>query len=171
MLLYNQSKNHLRWKISTTVYTCEPWGSVEIPDMFVMHCKSRGLPLDTVAIPPEVRADTTLADANDKARNDEAIRLRHEAETAKISEAAAKAELESLLKVLESEKAKSLKLEVSLAEQKRQHEELVGEQRATEQLLEESARKLTESKLQLERSEAAYAELKKQAESGSKKQK
>ncbi len=78
MKLYNQTKNPLRWTISMTTYTCEPWGEVDIPDMFVEHCKVRGLPLGTVAVAPEVKAGVSLEAATDAARKDELVVLEKE---------------------------------------------------------------------------------------------
>lgn len=161
MLLYNQTKNPLRWKISMTTYTCDAWGSVEIPDMFVMHCKTRGLPLDVSPVAPEVRANVGLADATSKANSDELVILRNEVELARSSEKSAKSELEKVKTSLSDAQSDATKLQVSVAEQKRVNGEQKAELQAAEKLLEETAKKLVESTKAVERLEATIAELKK----------
>ncbi len=160
--LYNQSKNPLKWSINMTTYVCEPYGSVVVPDMFVLHCKSRGLPLDVSPIAPEVRAQDGLAAATEAAKNDELLNLRHDLELAKASEKTTKVELERALGELGTHSEQIGKLMQALGETKRQLELVTGEKTATEQLLNETALKLEEATKRADRSAASLGDLQKQ---------
>lgn len=161
MKLYNQSKNPLRWKIGMTQFTCEPWGEVDVQDMFVEHCKARGLPLGVSPVAPEVKADVALANANELARRDEILALQHELALARASEGTAKLEVEKIARELSDEKTAKLVLSADLADTKRKHEALVAEHVALNQLLEEQAKATAAEKLARERAEATVTELKK----------
>jgi hypothetical protein len=154
MILHNQSKHHLRWKISMREYTCEPYGSVDIPDMFVKHCKKRGLALDVSPVPSEVRANATLRDATEAARSDELVLLRNEVELAKASEKEAKRSLELEMLARSKDADRQLKTETSLAEAKRVLTEKSGELKASEELLAETAKELEIAKNTIKRLEA-----------------
>lgn len=130
--------------------------------MFVKHCKTRGLPLDVTQVAPEVRASESMADATAKARSDELIRLRHDLAIAQAAESAAKGELERERGEFEALKQKALKLEVSLGEQRRQVDALLADKAASDELMAESAKKLTEAEQRAKQAEANLLEYRRQ---------
>jgi hypothetical protein len=159
MKLYNQTKNHLRWAISLTQYQCEPWGEVTVPDMFVEHCKARGLPLSTVPVAAEVRAGTNLEDATAAARKDEIVALQKTVSEATASEKVAKAELDKALATI-SELNNSLNEEkLNSSQTKSKYEALISDHSALMKVTDEQARSLEISENARKRAEATVAEL------------
>lgn len=161
MKLYNQTKNPLRWKIGMTTFTCDAWGEVDVPDMFVLHCKTRGLPLNVSPVAAEIKADQTLANANEAARKDELLALQHELALARAAEGSAKGELEKVLQALADTKRDALSSKTEASDTKRKFDLLVTDHAALNQLLEEQTKLTVTEKLGRERAEATVAELKK----------
>jgi hypothetical protein len=160
--LYNQSKHPLKWTINMTTYTCDAYGPVDVPDMFVVHCKTRGLPLDVTPVAPEVRAQDGLAAATQAAKADELLNLRHECELLKASERTAKMELERALADLASAKEQAGNASGAASELKKQLDLVTSEKNETELLLNETALKLEEATKRAERTSATVADLQKQ---------
>lgn len=94
MRLFNQSKHQLGWSMGGQSFTCEPWGSVDVPEELVGAAKSRGLPLGPVQVAPEVRAHVRIAEERAAADQAPLLALRKEADEALAREKAAIAELE-----------------------------------------------------------------------------
>lgn len=94
MKLHNQSKNSLRWEMSKRVYTCEPWGSVEVPDQLVELCKSRRLPLAVTPVAPETKASVLVADERRAAEAAEVNQLKARVAELESGMAAASEELD-----------------------------------------------------------------------------
>jgi chromosome segregation ATPase len=63
MRLFNQKNLALRWDMDGRIYECEPWGSLEIDGSLLAPIRSRGLPLDTMPVAPEVKAHQRVAEA------------------------------------------------------------------------------------------------------------
>jgi hypothetical protein len=74
MIKHNQTKNALSWDVGGNQYTCEPWGTVDIPEHLVDLVRKMGLPLGNAPMAPERKAVAVSEAAKDAARNDE-IRL------------------------------------------------------------------------------------------------
>jgi hypothetical protein len=146
MKLYNQTKNNLRWDLSLTTYTCQPYGEVEVPDMFVLHCKKRGLPLDVTPVAPEVKANKSLEAATEQAKKDEVFALQKQLAEAIASEGVAKSKVSELLSdksALEQDKTKVL---VSLASVESKYKALIDDNQALTKLFEEQTKALEISK-------------------------
>ncbi len=163
MKLYNQTRNALRWDLSMTTYTCEPYGEVEVPDMFVMHCKKRGLPLDVTPVAPEIKANKSIEAATESAKNDEIVALQKTISEAVASEKVAKTELEKALVGAEKFKSEKIAIEVSLAESKSKYESLVADHAALTKLADEQAKELAICKQERDRALATVEQLNKPA--------
>ncbi len=163
MKLYNQTKNFLKWDLSLTQYTCEPYGEVEVPDMFVMHCKKRGLPLDITPVAPEVKASKSLEGASEAAKKDEIVALQKTLSEALASEKSAKDELAKVLaREAVLEKAK-LELEVSVSSSVSKYDSLLADHNALVKLSDEQAKEFEIAKLERDRALATVKELSKPA--------
>ncbi len=161
MKLYNQTNKPLAWDISLTRYFCEPYGEVSVPDIFVEHCKVRGLPLAAVPVAAEVKASKALETASSSAKSDETANLLKQLNDANASAKSAKDELESKLgkiAVLERDFA-AKDLEVKNSEEK--FTKLLADHNALNKLFEEQAKELEVKKLELEKAMATIDVLKK----------
>ena len=160
MLLYNQSKNRLKWDMSGRVFECDPWGPIEMPDDLIEHCKKRGLPLGVNQVAPEFKASASLAAAADAAREDDVVRLRRDLGLAEVALKAAADDLEKERFDHGETKRQLAAAGEALAEKARTIDTLTADKAASEQLLAETAWKLTEAE---NRTEVALAEAKKTA--------
>lgn len=148
---------------ATNVFTAVPYGEVEpeVPDMFVEHCKARGLPLGPVPVAPEVKAGKLMEEATDAAKRDELANMHKQLTEAVASEKAAKVELEKSLAVsvkLEQEKSVlALELKNALDKAKK----LIDDNAELTKLFETQAKELEIKTQEAARSLAVIEELKK----------
>jgi hypothetical protein len=152
--LYNQTKSELRFTIGMQGFQCEPWGSLEMPSMFVVHCEKRGLPLGRTPVAPELRAHQRLQDEQESARSDDLVQLRKLLENAK---AQAKTNAEQLADE-QAAKGDALRriaeLETALAKSQADLKASLADKKAAEDLLAETARNATNSEERALRAEA-----------------
>ena len=140
MKLYNQINRPLRWNINLTAFSCDPYGEVDVPDMFVEHCKARGLPLGVTPVASEVKAAKTLEAATSAAKNDEVLALTKQLSEATAAEKVAKEELEKLLAAEISYKSKIAGLEIENSTVKSQLAKMTEDFNALTKLTEEQAK-------------------------------
>jgi hypothetical protein len=108
MIKHNQTKNALSWDVGGNQFTCEPWGTVDIPEHLVDLVRKMGLPLGNAPMAPERKAVAVSDAAKDAARNDE-IRLLRD----RVRELEAQAAVDSAQ--IEREKGESFKARESVA--------------------------------------------------------
>ncbi len=164
MKLYNQTANNLRFDIGGKVFSCDPYGDLEVQSELVEHIKARGVPLSVSPVTPEVRAAETIEAASDAARKDEIANLNKQLTEAVAGEKSVKSELEKSLAdlaLLEQDKA-GLSLELSQLKDK--YKKVSEDMNALNRTLEEQAKELAIKKEELERAKAVIAEVKKTEE-------
>jgi chromosome segregation ATPase len=93
-------------------YACPPWGPVDVPHELVSACKSRGLPLDIVAVPPETRAIRRVAEEKTAHQKDGVIQLNRRAEAAEAETREARRQFEQSNLELSATRDKFRRLEV-----------------------------------------------------------
>lgn len=142
---HNQTKQRLSWDMGGRKFSCEPWGSVELPENLVVHCRKRGIPLDVVPVAPEMRAHVRMQDEIDAARADDIKALQRQVKTAQASEAFAKEELNRVQ--LQSDKvgARCRELEAECARLEAELESCKADKRAADELIEETAKQATDA--------------------------
>jgi chromosome segregation ATPase len=57
MLLHNQTNRPLRWEANGIGYEWEPYGSCEVPDIWLPHIRSQGVRVDVSAVAPQKKAE------------------------------------------------------------------------------------------------------------------
>jgi chromosome segregation ATPase len=82
MLLYNQIGKQIDFELEGKPYMVDPWGSVNVPDQWVETCRRMKLPLGQTSVAPDRRAASAAAEAEEKARQDEILKLRTQLESA-----------------------------------------------------------------------------------------
>lgn len=160
MLLYNQTKKHLSWKMGEQ-FECAPWGHVSIPDELVDAVKGRGLPLDVTPVAPELRAQARVEDQQSADREAPLHALRKAADEAQASERSAKAEVERLQISLGEATAARAVAEKALAEKSDELSRAMSEKAAAEGLLAEAGSQATASEERALKAEALLAEAQK----------
>lgn len=60
MLLYNQKNACVTWTGAGKEYAWEPYGSCEVPENLFPHIQRQGFPVDTVPVPPKVKAKVAV---------------------------------------------------------------------------------------------------------------
>lgn len=161
MKLYNTINKPLRWDINMTSYSCEPYGEVIVPDMFVEHCKARGLPLSSVPTAPEVRAGKIVEEASKAAKQDEVLGLTKQLSEATAAEKVAKSEVEKLLAKEVEYKSKIAGLELDNNTVKSQLDKVTQDFSALDKLTTEQATKLEVLQQDRDRAFATLEELSK----------
>lgn len=158
MRLYNQSKRALSWSMGETRYECEPWGPVDVPDELVAAIKSRGVPLDSVAVLPELRAQVRIADEQNANRDAPLHALRNAASEAKAGEQAAKLTLDAVRLELDAVRAQLRESNAAGVTLKDQLTRAVAEKAVIEALLEEAGKQAAAHEERAIRSDALLAE-------------
>lgn len=161
MKLYNQTKNALRWDLSMTVYTCAPYGEVEVPDMFVMSCKARGLPLDVTPVAPEVKANESLEGASEAAKKDQIFALQKSLGEAVASEKVAKIELSKALEANSELVKEKTAISVSLESFKSKYDSLIADHNALIKLSDEQTKAFEVCKVERDRAVATLEQFNK----------
>ena len=78
------------------MFSCDPWGSVEVPEKLVALCGKRQLPLGQSPVAPETKASVRSKSADREAKADEVRVLREQLTDALAQSKASDAELESV---------------------------------------------------------------------------
>lgn len=157
-MLHNQTKSPLAWEMSGRQFACEPWGAVDLPEKLVPIANAYGLPLGSVPVPPELRAQQRVVDEQENAKSDALRALRNEIRDAKAVAEAASKEVEKLQLQLQQARTQARELGEELESVKRDHRSALADKKAAEDLLAETARAATDSEERAIRSEARLAE-------------
>ncbi len=157
MLRFNQTKNALSWKLSGQVFTCEPWGSVDIPDGLVQACVSMGLPLGVSATAPEQRAQERIEEEKRARENDAFAAVLRRAEAAEADAKAAKAELERLQVAMSDTRAAFVKLSTERDALAGELARTKADKDAAERLLSEQAQRAEDAEVKAQKAEALSA--------------
>lgn len=165
MKLYNQTNKPLRWDISMTTYTADPYGEVIVPDMYVEHCKARQLPLDVTPVAPEIKANKSLEEVSDTAKRDALVAVQKQLSEAVAAENVAKSELvKSIEKVTELSKTIS-GLELTLSQSESKYKILIADHSALNELFEKQTKDFEVCKQERDRAVATVSEFSKAAQS------
>lgn len=160
MLAFNQTKHDLSWSLAGQKYSCEAWGSVDVPEELWPACKKLGLPLDVASVPPELRAQVRIEDER-KASDDSALHaLKERAEMAEASARSLKDELQRNI----------VELAESRGETKRANDEILAlksalaranaDKKAAEEMLDAEAKRATDAEAKAIKAEALATERK-----------
>ncbi len=76
MLLYNQVSKPVEWEANGVDYKWAPYGSCEVPDIYVPLLKLEGFPVDSVPIPPKEKAERAAAAMSEDAKEAEIQKLK-----------------------------------------------------------------------------------------------
>lgn len=158
MRLYNQSKKALSWSMGDVRYECEPWGPVDVPDELVAAIQSRGVPLDSVAVLPELRAQVRIADEQNANRDAPLHALRNAASESKAAEQAAKLTLDAVRLELDAVRVQLRESNANAVTLKDQLTRAVAEKAVVETLLEEAGKQAAAYEERAIRSDALLAE-------------
>ncbi len=154
MLLFNQTKNPLKWTMGGQVFACDPWGSVDLESGQVKACLRRGLPLASTPIDPEVRATRRIAEEQEEASKGVFQALEREANEAKGAAKAAKTQLDATLAELDAERGKTRLLREKVAKLEQHVAELEADAKAAEQLIQETSKAAADSEARAIKAEA-----------------
>jgi regulator of replication initiation timing len=157
--LHNQSKQSLSWDMGGQTFTCEPWGSVDVPDAMVAGCRRRGLPLDSVPAAPEIRARVRMSDEVQAAQDADTKRMRDAIAAAEASARAAKEALEQAQLDLGAALEDGRKLKDENAKLRKEIASAKADKKAAEELIAETAKQATDSEERALRAEAELREL------------
>ena len=158
MLAFNQSQHTLSFSTGGVKFSCEPWGSVDIPDEFWGACVRMGLPLDIASVPPEKRAQVRVAD--ERKASDEAIvhALREQAEAAEAVSRNLRTELQAKISELSEVRSEAKKLTEERDGLKSQLARALSDKKTAEELLDAEAKRATDAETRVIKTEALLAE-------------
>lgn len=161
MRLYNQTRNALEWGMQWDgehrSFAVEPFGTIEIDDDLVEHCKSRGLPLATTPMSPEQRAGTVLEEEKARAREDELTRLKEELASATFGIEEARKTVERIQHDLSQARADASAANDFRQEAEERARKANADRAAAESLLQETVQKLTAAEDRAMKAEAQVA--------------
>lgn len=94
MKQYNQSDRAISWEMGGKSFSCEPYGSVDVPDELVPFARKRGLPLSGAPVAAEAKA-LRKAEAEKKyAEESDVIKMRDQLAVLEASVKTAEVELD-----------------------------------------------------------------------------
>jgi chromosome segregation ATPase len=138
MRLFNQTGNQLRWDMSPHgVFTCEPWGSLEIKESLVPFVLQLGVPIGKIPVAPEIKAQRRVEQAQTEAAEDVTRQLRDSLLASQAETAAARREVDIRQSELERINARAEKLARELESVRSELEASQVERTAAEALLTE----------------------------------
>ena len=161
MLAFNQTKHDLSWSLSGQKYSCEAWGSVDLPEELWLASKRLGLPLDVSPVPPEHRAKVQVEDERKASDESALFALKARAEAAEAEARATKGEIERV------------KTELSESQGKVKHfakesERILGllnaalvEKVTAEKLMDEANKRATEAEAKVIKADSLLSEARK----------
>ena len=164
--LFNQTNKPLSWKLSGQAFTCDPWGSVDVPREYVDPCKKLGLPLAETPIAPELRAARRVEEERAAASDDVFSKVQADLKDALAAKESANAFSEEQQKKAEHLAAKVREALTENERLKGQLKELAADKKAAEDLLGEESRKAALAEERAQKAEAILAERKKQQGQG-----
>lgn len=151
MLLHNQRGAALSWEANGVPYEWEPYGSCEVPDMWLPVLRGQGFPVDVSPVPPQTKADDAARAEQEAVASSQVTQLKEQlakatassAESAKAAELSASRETKALERLKDSEdKNKTLRDQLATAKHEiSEYEKLLAESMAKVTDLERAAEK------------------------------
>jgi len=161
MLLFNQTKNHLKWSMGGQSFACEPWASLDLPDEIAEHCTKRGIPLGVAPVAPEHRAQVRVEDER-KASDDSALlAMKDRAEAAEADARAARGELTQAKQDLSAARGESKRLADELEKRTGELSRCQADKKTAEELLDAEAKRATDAEAKAIKAEALLSETRK----------
>lgn len=162
MLAFNQTKHDLTWSLAGQKYSCEAWGSVDVPEELWSACKRLGLPLDVASVPPELRAQVRIEDER-KASDDSALHaLKERAEKAEVTARSLKGELERTITERDEARGDTKRALGTIEELRSQLARANADKATAEEMLDAEAKRATDAEAARIKAEALLAEKSKQ---------
>lgn len=158
MLAFNQTKHDLSWSLAGQKYSCEAWGSVDVPETLWPACKQLGLPLDVASVPPELRAQVRIEDER-RASDDSALHaLKDRAEKAEATARSLKGDLERTITERDEARGETKRAVSAIEDLRSQLTRANADKKTAEEMLDAEAKRATDAEAARIKAEALLAE-------------
>ena len=161
MLAFNQTKHDLSWSLSGQKYSCEAWGSVDLPEELWQASQRLGLPLGVASVLPELRAQARIEDER-KASDDRVLyALKERAEKAEATTQSLQSELERVITERDEARGETKRALSAVEDLRSQLARANADKKTAEEMLDTEAKRATDAEAGRIKAEALLTETRK----------